>query len=261
MDRDDLPTRWLRERITAHREKLGHSRHKVADAIGISSRTLTRAERGPFNVGPETLELLAGFYELPDEETGYLRYLRRTADTAPWWDRYRDLMSFVHRDHCDLEQIAQSLATYSSVVPGYLQTPRYSDAIQHAGITFTTEPEAGQFIRLRQDRQKFLLQRGIPIRVLLTRNAMGLFGEDIAAEQAEHLRGLRKGSRVEIRIHSATPVFLRAPDFNLFEHHDRNVLCAEVFEAEVHHEGDSTVMAAYRAGFEKMWQLATPMGE
>ncbi|GAB2558441.1 helix-turn-helix domain-containing protein [Gracilibacillus alcaliphilus] len=65
----------LGQRIKSLREKNNYSQKRVADAVGISNVQLSRYESGDRKPDPETISLLADFFEV---STDYL--LGRTVD-------------------------------------------------------------------------------------------------------------------------------------------------------------------------------------
>ncbi|MEU0487864.1 DUF5753 domain-containing protein [Nocardiopsis sp. NPDC006139] len=150
--------------------------------------------------GVARLEGLLRVYEVGDEEAARLMQLREVARTPGWWqghDVEKPYGTFIGLE----DSAAEILAYEAQLIPGLLQTERYTHAVMLAAHAPSRAPmtDIEDRVAVRQRRQSRWLERQTPhlwavVGEAALRTLVG--GSDIMAEQLRHL--LKMAERQDI---------------------------------------------------------------
>jgi transcriptional regulator with XRE-family HTH domain len=125
---DRSPTLRGRELGRRLRELRGdRTLQEVADAVGLTSPTISRIETGSRTAAPRTLRDLCDFYEVDASMRAQLQALAREASQQGWWHKYDDLD--IDR-LIGLEIEAKQISSHEAAnIPWAFQTAEYAQAI------------------------------------------------------------------------------------------------------------------------------------
>jgi hypothetical protein len=161
---------------------------EVAEKLECSASKISRIETGNVGVTPRDARDLLELYGVPEDKRDALVQLAREARQKGWWHAYNEVFtgSFV-----GLEQDATSLHTHQALlVPGLLQTERYTRAVHRAIRPDVQESEVDRRVKARMERQRLLTDHSPPeywavIDEAVLNRTVG--GPSVMREQLSHL--------------------------------------------------------------------------
>lgn len=183
--------RRLGQFLLSLREAAGMNHERIAGLLRKSQATISKIENGYSLCNFSELGAMLAFYGATEEQSAEAR--------AMWDDAKQDSKRVEHssssppkyrayiRAEADAESV-RSLAT--EVVPGLLQTPRYSEAVQLAAHRFVDRTISARAVNTKRARQK-RLSEGVPLRLhalideSVLRRVVG--GAEVMAEQLRHI--------------------------------------------------------------------------
>ncbi|GAA3872835.1 DUF5753 domain-containing protein [Streptomyces sedi] len=211
----------LGARLRALRRAAGMSLAAAASVLDAEPEAVRRLEEGRAELAPGRLgALLAAYGRLDAAGTARLLAQAERANTAGWWERYRDVLPDWLADHVGLEEHAQLIRVYApAVVPDLLQSPAYASALlrrQHPGDSAQRLARRLELLRRRQA----VLERAEPrppavwalVEEAALRRRVG--GPAVLREQFAHLRRLVERPGFTIRVvplHTAHSALLCGP--------------------------------------------------
>jgi transcriptional regulator with XRE-family HTH domain len=182
---------------------------EVAEKLECSASKISRIETGNVGVTPRDARDLLELYGVPEDKRDALVQLAREARQKGWWHAYNEVFtgSFV-----GLEQDATSLHTHQALlVPGLLQTERYTRAVHRAIRPDVQESEVDRRVKARMERQRLLIDHNPPeywavIDEAVLNRTVG--GPSVMREQLSHL----------VDVAALPNVTLQVVPFNAGEH-------------------------------------------
>ena len=163
MARGPSPTvrrRRLAGELRRLRDEANLTIDEVAEKLECSASKISRIETGNVGVTPRDARDLLELYGVPEDKRDALVQLAREARQKGWWHAYNEVFtgSFV-----GLEQDATSLHTHQALlVPGLLQTERYTRAVHRAIRPDVQESEVDRRVKARMERQRLLTDPNPP---------------------------------------------------------------------------------------------------
>jgi transcriptional regulator with XRE-family HTH domain len=213
---DDEETQMVdvRRSPTVRRRRLGIELRKLREAANLTAQEVTkRLEWSPGKVTrlekaqavkPMVVDtrLLLEIYGIPTDDPRYeeLLTLTRQARQRGWWSSYKDVLD---DSYVEFEAGAEKIHTFQlSLIPGLLQTPAYTAAINRGRLIRDTA-EIERLVQLRMERQTLLTHEHPPYFWAVIDEAALLrpFGTvDDRREQLKRLIGTEKLDHVTIQI-------------------------------------------------------------
>jgi transcriptional regulator with XRE-family HTH domain len=174
---------------------------EVAEKLECSASKISRIETGNVGVTPRDARDLLELYGVPEDKRDALVQLAREARQKGWWHAYNEVFtgSFV-----GLEQDATSLHTHQALlVPGLLQTERYTRAVHRAIRPDVQESEVDRRVKARMERQRLLTDHNPPeywavIDEAVLNRTVG--GPAVMREQLSHLVDLAGLPNVTLQV-------------------------------------------------------------
>lgn len=204
MTRGQGPT-VRRRRLASELRRLRESADLTIDEVGekleCSASKISRIETGHVGVTPRDVRDMLELYGLAGEEREALVQLAREARKRGWWHAYNEVFTgaFV-----GLEADASSLRAFQALlVPGLLQTERYTLAVIRAMRPGADEGEIARRVAARMARQQLLADPNPPeywavIDEAVLHRMVG--GPDVMAEQLERLLRVAEQPHVTIQV-------------------------------------------------------------
>lgn len=192
MVRGPSPTvrrRRLASELRRLRDEANLTIDEVAEKLECSASKISRIETGNVGVTPRDARDLLELYGVPEDKRDALVQLAREARQKGWWHAYSEVFtgSFV-----GLEQDASSLHAHQALlVPGLLQTERYTRAVHRAIRPDSQESEVDRRVKARMERQRLLTDPSNPpeywavIDEAVLNRTVG--GPSVMREQLHHL--------------------------------------------------------------------------
>jgi hypothetical protein len=260
----------LGQRLKALRVEAGLTAKAAAEAVSRSGASaITRMELAQAGLDPIKVKPLLSLYGAPDAEAEAFLGLLREANRPGWWRDYRDILSPQFALHVSLETSAEQIRSYQpSVVPGLFQTSRYTEALLRRGFPHAEPAEIARRVQFRMDRQETLHGRNDPPLLWMVLDetvfARPAATPEIMREQIDHLREQATRPNVSLQIipfqaglyHGAFGPF-SIFRFPVAEFAD--IVTLETVEGTLHRNGSETV-DCYRAAFENLFSVASPIG-
>ncbi|MGH4007845.1 MAG: helix-turn-helix domain-containing protein [Pseudonocardiaceae bacterium] len=162
---DEMPTgpsptvrrRQLGMELRRLREAAHKNQHDAAQWLGVQDTAISKMENGKQKVSQAYLRLLLQLYEVGSPDAEFLDQLRRESDQRAWFAEYGKTVPSWFNDYLGMETAAVEVWTYESeFVPGLLQIPEYTEAINVALSPDRTPDEIQRLVQLRADRQQRL---------------------------------------------------------------------------------------------------------
>jgi transcriptional regulator with XRE-family HTH domain len=204
MTRGQGPT-VRRRRLAGELRRLRESADLTIDEVGekleCSASKISRIETGHVGVTPRDVRDMLELYGLAGNERDALVQLAREARKRGWWHAYNEVFTgtFV-----GLEADASSLRAFQALlVPGLLQTQRYTCTVIRAMRPDADENEVDRRVAARMARQKLLRDPMPPqywavIDEAVLHRAVG--GNDVMGQQLQHLLEIAALPHVTIQV-------------------------------------------------------------
>lgn len=157
----NLHRRRLGLELRALRKRSGLSLVEAAEKLDLpGGPSLSRIENGKQRVPPTSVYGYFEVYELSDDDRRqHIRNLAKLASTGKrsnLFNEYRSAIPDPFADYLHLEELATKSETFSSIVPGLLQTEEYAHAIVEGSRSWHHQRDINNFVELRLARQKAL---------------------------------------------------------------------------------------------------------
>ncbi|QWF77515.1 helix-turn-helix domain-containing protein [Amycolatopsis sp. CA-230715] len=204
MTRGQGPT-VRRRRLASELRRLRESADLTIDEVGekleCSASKISRIETGHVGVTPRDVRDMLELYGMAGEEREALVQLAREARKRGWWHAYNEVFTgaFV-----GLEADASSLRAFQALlVPGLLQTERYTLSVIRAMRPGADDDEISRRVAARMARQQLLADPNPPeywavIDEAVLHRMVG--GPDVMAEQLERLLRVAEQPHVTIQV-------------------------------------------------------------
>ncbi|MBB6122120.1 transcriptional regulator with XRE-family HTH domain [Nocardiopsis algeriensis] len=184
------------------RESQGLKLSAAAKAASVPQSTLSNIEGADARrIKARDIDALADLYKTPPEVRAALHELARESKEQGWWSSYKDV--FGTNAIPDFEAEASMIRTYQcQVIPGLLQTPRYSEAVFRGGRAYSDD-EVRRNVDARLQRQHVLGRYQAPhFWAVIDEAALRRRLEDpeIMREQLHHLLDMATRRNVDIQV-------------------------------------------------------------
>jgi len=195
--------RWqLGEQLSALREQAGLSQADASERLGCSISKIQKIEAGDVGIVRAELLHLLDAYDV--HEAGLrseLIELQSMGKQRGWWSKLGQVPT-PFATFLGLESAARSIHSYEcTLIPGLLQTERYSRAIAETCDVDVSQAQVEQQVKIRLERQQHVLDEDPPsLWVILDeavlRRAVG--GPDVMAEQLHRLSLMSKQITLQV---------------------------------------------------------------
>lgn len=128
--------------------------------------------------------------------------MARTGKQRGWWAKYGDL-PVAYRQYIGMESAADQIDNFETiVVPGLLQTERYSRAINNVKESGRTPAAVEQRVAARLERQKLVAEGGLKLHAVLDEAVLHrqIGGADAMKEQLNALIAATKSWNVTLQV-------------------------------------------------------------
>lgn len=196
--------RWIGLELRRLRTAAGRSRPAVAARLTQSRTSIGHLETARSLPTAAVLEVLLGYYGVPDRLPYFLDLVAAARKGRDWWDQLPgDTPSWLEL-FLGLEAGATELSSFDSyLVPGLLQTAEYAEAVMHADPDLT-EDEIRQRVELRLGRQQLLDRTDDPVRLWVVLDESVLHRRrgmpQVMAAQLEHLLAVSQRPRIDLQV-------------------------------------------------------------
>lgn len=239
--RPNIRQRRLARALKTLRESRRIDLDDAAAQLNWSPRKISRWEAAEMTKPVlEEIEKLLDVLGATDTEREEFRDLVREARRTHWWDRpeYADVLTPTLEQHMDLEAAAQEFWSWEGQhIPGLLQTPAYALALIEAGIPALGQGEQGQWVALRMERQRHLVEgptRLALLWVIIHDAALHTMvgGPEVMRRQLVHLIAMTELGHIKIQVmpFSAGAIAAEEP-FTIFSF--KNALDPEAVSVEL----------------------------
>lgn len=181
-------------RLKQQRERLKIEVKAITDALGFSRNYWSAVENERRILSPEALIRVLDLFKFDKKERAELLALRIAAKERGWWSNYSDLFDADIQRLFGLEQGAQGVRGYESLlIPGLLQTSAYIRAIMLPAVTLP-QVEVDERVEARLRRQARLEDPDDPftLTAIISEAALRqqIGGREVLKQQLVHLADL-----------------------------------------------------------------------
>jgi Domain of unknown function (DUF5753) len=168
-----------------------------------------RIESGEVTISQNDLRPLLTYLGIKDKNQveSLVAAAKLSKQRVQWWEtpQYRELLTPAIVQLMGLEQAAKEIRYfYPMVVPGRLQTPRYTRAVLDTFAGELSEEAIEARVRMREMRRQTFLAPGSHPAVFVVLDESVLYrqvgGAEVLREQLEHLLNLIGDGRIAVRI-------------------------------------------------------------
>lgn len=139
------------------REAAGKTQEDAGEWLGLPASSISKIENGKQRVTRAYLKLLSQLYEVQSPHLDALELLRRESDQRGWWVSYGKSVPTWFLGYIGTEAAAAEIWTYEAeFIPGLLQTPAYTEAINLALSPDRAPQEIERIVQIRESRQRRL---------------------------------------------------------------------------------------------------------
>ena len=157
--------RWIGLELRRLRTAAGKSRPETAQRLKQSRTTIGHLETARNLPSAAVLEVLLGFYDVPERLPFLLDLVEAARKGRNWWDRLAGAAPAWFDLYLGLEAGAAELTSFDTyLVPGLLQIREYAEAVIH-GDPDASEEEVQRRVELRLGRQQILDRDDDPVRL------------------------------------------------------------------------------------------------
>ncbi|WP_433509242.1 helix-turn-helix domain-containing protein [Nonomuraea sp. CA-143628] len=196
-----------RRRLGAELRRLREAKQlhldQAAGALKWHPTKLSRIETATREGSTADVRAILDLYEVPEDEKRSLLTLARQAREKGWWEAYRDVLPRAHSTYVGLEADAVSVRNYESLlIPGLLQTERYTRSVVSAGLINGLEDEIDNLVAVRLTRQSLLQEGRLHLSAIVDEAAIRRQIGDSAVmdEQIRHIAEMAKLGNVTFQI-------------------------------------------------------------
>ncbi|OOC54859.1 MULTISPECIES: helix-turn-helix domain-containing protein [Nocardiopsis] len=194
--------RRLARELRRLRESQGLKLSVAAKTADVPQSTLSNIESADARrIKARDIDALVDLYKAPEEVRSALHELARESKEQGWWSSYKDV--FGGNAIPDFEAEASMIRTYQcQVIPGLLQTPRYSEAVFRGGRAYSDD-EVRRNVDARLQRQHILGRYQPPhFWAVIDEAALRrrLDDPEIMQEQLQHLLNMATRKNVDLQV-------------------------------------------------------------
>ncbi len=186
------------------RKESGKTREQVAEFVGCSPVTVTRIESGQSAPRVADAARMLELYGVTGDRREVLITLAREARRRGWWQQHSGGFPAWFEVYVGLEEEASEIRSYEpELIPGLLQTERYTRAVMLADVVVPPDEELDRRIAARMKRQERLDGEDAPkMWVVLNEAALRreVGGRETMQEQLRHLTDVSRPSKVVIQV-------------------------------------------------------------
>jgi transcriptional regulator with XRE-family HTH domain len=204
-----LPRRELAVTLRRLRLEAGKTLSDAAEALEVSSATISRYETGhrlPRGRDVRDLGLLYGL--TPGPALDRLVAMATDAREPGWWESYSEVEDEAHSTWIGLEAAAELIDIYeSTLVPGLLQTPDYTRALLRSGPFRPsgepyTEQEIEHHVEIRRRRQEILARRNVAVQVVVDESVIArrVGSSEVMRTQLRDITHMAESGKVDVRL-------------------------------------------------------------
>ncbi|GGT61944.1 helix-turn-helix domain-containing protein [Streptomyces purpureus] len=182
--------RRLGQELRRLRELKGMTAEEVAERLLVSQSKISRLENGRRSISQRDVRDLCGVYDVEDHRiVDSLMQMAKDSRQQGWWHAFGDIPYSVY---IGLETDAASLRVYEpQIVPGLLQTRRYSEALISGALPETSPGDIEKRVNVRARRQERIKDGEAPLRLwaVIDEGALRRIVGDkqLMIEQLDHL--------------------------------------------------------------------------
>jgi transcriptional regulator with XRE-family HTH domain len=187
------------------RQRAGLTYKQVSERLGCSLSHVGHLETGRNLPNQSELEVLLDFYQIGERIPSFVELRNAARGAKDWWEPFKGAAPAWFDLFLGLEGAATQIESYDAqVVPGLLQTARYTAAVIRAEEPELTQHEIARRVDLRQARQEVLTREPEPPTVWSILDESVLYGTadepEVMREQLEHLVKLSELPNVTILV-------------------------------------------------------------
>jgi transcriptional regulator with XRE-family HTH domain len=196
--------RWIGLELRRLRTAAGKSRPQVAARLKQSRTAIGHLETARNLPSAAVLEVLLGFYGVPERLPFLLDLVEAARKGRNWWDKLAGAAPSWLDLYLGLEAGAAELSSFDTyLVPGLLQTPEYAEMVIRGDPDLTDE-EIQRRVELRLGRQKVLDRDDDPVRLWVVIDESVLYRQrgtpQVMAAQLQHLIDVSQRPRVDLQV-------------------------------------------------------------
>ncbi|MFB6437015.1 helix-turn-helix domain-containing protein [Streptomyces sp. NPDC056411] len=200
-----VPRRQLGRHLRDLRNRARLTVRAAAKKLEWSEAKMWRIETGQTSLRSLDVQAMCTVYGAPSDLTEALMGLAKETKARGWWHAYGDVIPEGFDVYVGLEESAAGISWYESdVVPGLLQTERYTREVTRTHIRGISETDLDGRVRLRIERQALLTRATDPpiLRVALGEAVLHrpIGGHEVMAEQLAHLIYVSELPNLTIRV-------------------------------------------------------------
>lgn len=267
----------LGKKLARARAARGYSVEYVAKKAGTTPSSIYRQESGYTAVKPPAIPFYAQLYGVDDpaEIERWMEWARKAKQKGPW-AASGSTVGPSYRDYADAEDLSEELRTWQPlVVPGLMQTKRYSEEIIRVderftpGSNYSYPGQAGEYpieelLVLRQ-RRKEVLERETPPRIWAVIGeaaiTMPVGDTDVRREQIQHLLNMGETrANIQILVASSGPHSGLSGAFTIMSFDGDGIVFREGY-GDGSFIDDEEQVRTYRARYELLQSQALSMHE
>jgi transcriptional regulator with XRE-family HTH domain len=187
------------------RQRAGLTYKQVSERLGCSLSHVGHLETGRNLPNQSELEVLLDFYQVGERIPSFVELRNAARGAKDWWEPFKGAAPAWFDLFLGLEGAAAQIESYDAqVVPGLLQTARYTAAVIRAEEPELAQHEIARRVDLRQARQEVLTREPEPPTVWSILDESVLYGTadepEVMREQLEHLVKLSELPNVTILV-------------------------------------------------------------
>lgn len=201
-----LLKRWIGLNLRQLRKEAGKSRPETATRLGISRTAVGHLETARNLPSPVILEILLDFYGCPARLPDFVNLVEAARKGRNWWDRLSGAVPPWFDLYLGLSDGASEISLFDSyLVPGFLQTADYADAVMRSDGDLTDD-QVRQRVELRLGRQQIFErdEDNDPVRLWAVLDESVLIRQRgsraVMAEQLNHLLEMSHQPRIELLV-------------------------------------------------------------
>lgn len=200
--------RWIGLELRRLRVAAGKGRPEVAQRLRQSRTAVGHLETARSMPSAAVLEILLGFYGVPERLPGFLDLVDAARRGRNWWEHLAGAVPPWFDLFLGLEAGAAQLASFDTyLVPGLLQTPDYARAVMHADPDLA-QPQIEQRVTLRLGRQQILDREQDPVELVVVLDESVLYRQrgdrTVMAQQLQHLVAMSQRPGIELQVLRST---------------------------------------------------------
>lgn len=198
-----LRRRRLSTELRRIRSEAGQTTAQAAKSLQWAAGKLSMIENAETqSIKAPDLDKLLDLYQVDDSDVREaMHQLAGDAKERGWWSKYKDI--FGARALPDFEAEASVICTYEAqMMPGLLQTPRYTEALLQGGRVSRPE-EVKRKVEARMARRDVLTRfKPARLRAVIDEAALRrvIGSPEIMGEQLEHLLHMAQSPNIDIQI-------------------------------------------------------------